>query len=434
MIKNSFKLKKVFIALLSTMILLFTFEFFFQQVPNISFAFSLLNNKIKTSNSLELNSDSLFSVSQQCKTELIRLDSIYLNTEEENLNDELWTNFIDLFTLYSFFNNISEHGNMNRLKDSERIPYFGIRHKTIFEDLAKSFKINGHKKNTEKLRELYSNEPNVLLEIDKYKENRINKDGFRSIEFKKLDTKRKKILLIGDSYTYGFSAMPFYNSFADLLLSDGYLVYNGGIPSAGTINYEALAQKYISRIQPDVVITVYYEDNDGINFDWNGGAFIPGYYIEQGMIPSFVNGQYLPNIDVWVDSLNSCVSKKMKFPLLRKSILYNILFQGSVQNKVNTCLYQGNTKEELTNSYLIKIKNVATANNAKNFVIVITNPQKDINEIRNKYQHTIFRNINTFYPDVFNKDDYRSEIDLHFNNSGHLKLKNFIADSILNNL
>src|SRR5690606_31822779 len=81
--------------------------------------------------------------------------------------------------------------------------------------------------------------------VKRYLYHPFNKDGFRGIEFKKHRTRCKRILVIGDSFVYGMSAKPFYNSFYDILLSQGYMVYAAGIPGTDPAQYAAIAEKYI---------------------------------------------------------------------------------------------------------------------------------------------------------------------------------------------
>ncbi|MCI0470059.1 MAG: hypothetical protein L0Y73_00200, partial [Candidatus Aminicenantes bacterium] len=56
----------------------------------------------------------------------------------------------------------------------------------------------------------------------------INSHGFRGNEFAPVDTPQTKILLVGDSFTWGTAAVPLTQSFADLVQASGYHVYNAG--------------------------------------------------------------------------------------------------------------------------------------------------------------------------------------------------------------
>lgn len=90
----------------------------------------------------------------------------------------------------------------------------------------------------------------------------VNTDGFRSIELKQYSGNRKKVMLIGDSFTWGLSAEPLTSCFADQLLTRGYVVYNLGIVGVDPAQYMAVAQKYIPELKPDVVIVNFFRGND----------------------------------------------------------------------------------------------------------------------------------------------------------------------------
>ena len=114
------------------------------------------------------------------------------------------------------------------------------------------------------LRKQTLNQADIL--ILNYVEQPFNQEGFRSISFDSIQSNKIKVLLIGDSFTYGQSAKPLYNSFADILLTKNYLVYNTGISGTDPAQYAAIAQKYIPIIKPDIVIVNFCTYNDMMNF------------------------------------------------------------------------------------------------------------------------------------------------------------------------
>ncbi len=91
----------------------------------------------------------------------------------------------------------------------------------------------------------------------------INLDGFRSIAFDTGVKGKKKILFIGDSFTYGFSAWPLTNSFYDKFLMQGrYIAYNAGITCTDPVQYLAIAKAYIPILKPDLVVVSCFWGND----------------------------------------------------------------------------------------------------------------------------------------------------------------------------
>jgi hypothetical protein len=73
---------------------------------------------------------------------------------------------------------------------------------------------------------------NIDTSIIHYSKNSINKEGFHSLEFIQYKSSKKKVLLLGDSFTWGHSTSNKTNSFANELLAKGYIVYNTGISGA----------------------------------------------------------------------------------------------------------------------------------------------------------------------------------------------------------
>lgn len=95
-----------------------------------------------------------------------------------------------------------------------------------------------------------------------YARHPVNEEGFRSIPFKKYGGGGKRVLLIGDSFTWGHSTKNKTNSFADELLAKGYTVYNAGITGTDPAQYLAVARHYVPLLQPDVVVVNFFMGND----------------------------------------------------------------------------------------------------------------------------------------------------------------------------
>jgi len=100
--------------------------------------------------------------------------------------------------------------------------------------------------------------------LQQYIHNPINSMGFRSIDFKNYHTQKTKVLLLGDSFTFGLTASPITNCFADLLLANNLCVFNTGITGADPAQYEAIAQYLIPLLKPDVVCINYDLSNDNM--------------------------------------------------------------------------------------------------------------------------------------------------------------------------
>lgn len=121
----------------------------------------------------------------------------------------------------------------------------------------------------------------------------INLNGFRSIEFKKYKSKKISVLLLGDSFTWGHSTTNKTNSFADLLLAKGYIVYNTGISGADPGQYLQLAKVLVPLLQPDFVVVNFFLGNDIQYFNREPLPYMPVFYsTNAGNLVSCPEGVY----------------------------------------------------------------------------------------------------------------------------------------------
>ena len=100
----------------------------------------------------------------------------------------------------------------------------------------------------------------------RYVKNPFNAQGFRSIEFNNHRTDKLKVLLLVIRLLWGMGAEPIYNSFADLLITKGYAVYNSGIISVDPAQYASVLLNYYDEIRPDVVVVNFFEGNDIMSY------------------------------------------------------------------------------------------------------------------------------------------------------------------------
>lgn len=90
----------------------------------------------------------------------------------------------------------------------------------------------------------------------------VNEDGFRGSPFRPVPSGRPRLLMVGDSFTWGASARPITESFPDLVERAGYHVCNGGIPGTAPNHYRRIVEKYIGRLKPGAVVVCLYTGND----------------------------------------------------------------------------------------------------------------------------------------------------------------------------
>jgi len=302
---------------------------------------------------------------------------------------------------------------------------------------------------TKYLRKSNLEEDSILIN---YLKHPINKEGFRSIEFKKHEgTSKKRILLIGDSFTWGMSSNPIYKSFADNLLARGYLVYNTGIPGTDPAQYAAIAKKYIPILEPDLVIVNFYVGNDFMSYERVVEKDKPHeYYTNIGFVNAYPAGEFLkPNeLFEYYSSIKKIPQTSLFNLFCSKTnvgthILWRIGFElGFIKHeKLKAYLKTQNMgvleKAKITQKYFQEIQLITAKNNVECLNITIPEVPFSLNKkaiIKNKgYKrkalNLVFENILYIHPKNIIINDYKNS-DGHFNNNGHSKFTLFLEKKI----
>jgi hypothetical protein len=270
----------------------------------------------------------------------------------------------------------------------------------------------------------------------------INTDGFKSIAFQRYSSKRKKILLIGDSFTWGHNAEPITNCFADYLLSQGFIVYNTGISGSDPAQYKAVAEKYIPLLQPDVVVVNFFMGNDIQYFERKPKSFIPIFYSTNATnLISCPRGVYFDNMD-------SCYAysyRGLTFPqvdifskLCAKTAIGTAIWM--VANKLG--LYDRNhicdktihenedrllEKKPVSNRQITSIDSLSKQFNAE-FLLLAIPDLRNGKLYRAKDEKSLFENMKYYDPPVAEKDYVESNG--HYSNIGQLKHGKFIEQLV----
>jgi hypothetical protein len=256
----------------------------------------------------------------------------------------------------------------------------------------------------------------------------INRDGFRGNPFERTGAPGVKILLIGDSFTWGAAANPITNSFANLLQQAGYYIYNAGIPGTDPQQYALVAEKYTPLLKPDIVAVCVYMGNDvsalpllvqpGKNLHYvTSVGFLLGYDD---------NGRFFKDGREAIEYI-----KKRKFGcgggLWDNFLLKTVIGRGiySILNKKQLPPFAG-TKQWIKNS-LQRIQDACRKNGSELMVFLIPFVNQDTRENKSirKNLH-LFKGFPCYYPENFTKIDYSKPPDKHFNNQGHRKYADFI--------
>lgn len=290
--------------------------------------------------------------------------------------------------------------------------------------------------------------------IVNYIQSPINTDGFRSIEFRKYNHTKPSLLLLGDSFTWGHSAKNKTNSFADILLSKGYVVYNTGITTTDVAQYLAVAEKYIPELQPDFVIVNFYIGNDISYFKREVLPYHPTFYCTNaGYLLSCPHGNYLSKNDAYDLAMTSSQipvnSQSILVKLLMKTVIGTRLYKAAlisgsiyffpylaadnlIENKNLTIYYREIKKNKYPTPYsnqeLQQIKNIAEKYNSSYILSSIPDFSKGY-LITTKDYPDLFGGI-PFSEMKVEQADYQSGSLIHFNEQGHRKYANFL-DSLI---
>ncbi len=263
----------------------------------------------------------------------------------------------------------------------------------------------------------------------------INRDGFRGNPFEYVDTPRPKILLIGDSFTWGSTARPISNCFADLLQQAGYYIYNGGIPGTDPQQYALIAKKYTPLLKPDVVAVCLYLGNDVSNRPF---LIQPNknlhYVTDFGFLRGYDdNGNFFKDAQEASRYINNrkcghCTDPWSYFffkTVVGKGV-YKIL---NLRRSVKL-----DPSRQWVTKALMEIRETCRQNGSRMmlFIIPFVNRDTQKNRTIEKNSH-LFKDFQYYYPPDFQKNDYQARPDKHFNNQGHRKFADFIIGVLKQN-
>ncbi|MFN8321355.1 MAG: hypothetical protein U0T74_01735 [Chitinophagales bacterium] len=283
--------------------------------------------------------------------------------------------------------------------------------------------------------------------IFEYVHKPFNEEGFRSIAFKKHKTKHKRILIIGDSFVYGMSAIPFTNSFTDILLARGYMVYAAGIPGTDPAQYAAITKKYVPFLKPDLIISCFYFGNDLMRFYRPTVPNQPNEHITNaGFFNSYPLGNYLSAAEAY--DYYKCLASIPHTTFFNKlcaqtcigSVLWNICYNYKWVSHTGIEEYDKynslNCNPKFTKKYVQIVDSVGLENNIPILHTIIPqyNSLYNINREYLTIDTSIINQIFTshfFCPmDMSARNDYDIP-GYHFNNSGATKFANFLESLIM---
>jgi hypothetical protein len=272
---------------------------------------------------------------------------------------------------------------------------------------------------------------------------RINSNGFRAPEFDGLDTVRHKVLLIGDSFTWGLTAQPLDSCFADLLsIQIQATVINTGIPAADPTQYAAITRRYVPLIKPEKVIVMFYLGNDIMLEARPTIPYKPFYYYTNaGAMMADDGDVHLNNAQEAYDYYT-----RQKFFLNHPANLFEaIIIRSAFFSRIYSFKYRWEEKLKaektitdmsVTQQYLYTIVRICRENKCRLQIILIPEVKeadKPMTFFKKRYTGFFDDSIlseYTYIPDGNSSKNYMPYPDGHLNNAGHKFYAAKIAEQI----
>lgn len=263
----------------------------------------------------------------------------------------------------------------------------------------------------------------------------VNSQGFRGHQLVPNSTsKKRKVLLLGDSFTWGYSAKPLTNCFADLLQVDSsFMIYNAAVPGCDVATYKTIVDSYVALVKPQVVVMNFYAGNDAIDFDkqlvpyqfndvftTNAGALfvqrsdVDGDSVEMFNSAGEAHGYYLQHYTM------------MRSGSVLKSLSGSALFCVAYRVIAGFPAVHPQVRKYARNSTatanaIADIDAVCKAFGSKLVVVVIPpDGNSPIHHLRSSCDKW-FGDVPYHLPENLTTSDYYEAPDGHFNNSGHAK-------------
>lgn len=280
----------------------------------------------------------------------------------------------------------------------------------------------------------------------------LNEFGFRTRSF--TDTVKskgeKRILFLGDSFTFGYSAVPVSNSFVDLIeKNEKFKTYNLGVPGSGPLTYYKVLKNHINDIKPDYIVVNLFLGNDFIPYNktlaysefndlypTNAGGLnrINFETIDSDSIEVFENSYSAYN---FIINKISLFNDKNIFAILSSKLnistqLYKVLYTKERFN--DNCKISKYAKNDITSNVLNDILVLGEEHECKTIFIAIPSKTQSskISDIQKELETKLIGCKSTvlIVPNLI-KDDYSNvKYDGHFNNLGHAKYAKFIIENL----
>jgi lysophospholipase L1-like esterase len=258
----------------------------------------------------------------------------------------------------------------------------------------------------------------------------INNEGFHSIEFKQYKTKKTKVLLLGDSFTWGHSTTNKTNNFANELLAKDYIIYNTGISGADATQYKAIAERYIPILKPDIVILNFFMGNDIIYHERKLKPYQPIFYsTNAGNLMSNQNGIEYPTAQEAYDNImkasympTNTLARRFASKMVISTFAWTACWKLGLANYPSLENSVVKLKKPSCNQEIKDIVSICKENGSKFELVII--PDFLYNKTKVVDFPYLFENIDYSYSPILESSYKKS--DGHFNDKGHQEYAEFL--------
>jgi lysophospholipase L1-like esterase len=265
-----------------------------------------------------------------------------------------------------------------------------------------------------------------------------NEQGFFSISFGKNYSGRRRVLLLGDSFTWGFTASNFSQSFANNLLARGYAVYNTGIGGTDVTQYLQVAKKYIPMLKPEAVVVNLYLGNDISHY---GRRPLPNtpllYHTNGGMVFNTFYGDYMNNPAQCYEIVKQHLrvlpeEKRLPYVLFNTSVLGTLMWKVFAVERYRAPMVDSMAQKAVTNYQKVpaclyelkEIQQICADNNSRFILSVIPSIGTEY-AIMAKNFPDVLDSFNYYEPKL-SIQDYCGPGDEHLNTTGHKDYANHL--------
>lgn len=270
------------------------------------------------------------------------------------------------------------------------------------------------------------------IEIDGEK---INEFGFRDWQL----GGGQRLLLLGDSFTWGTGASKHKLSYASLLAVNDYTIFNTGVPGVAPNQYATIAERYVGELNPDKVLVFIYAGNDLYGAS---DPLIPNHprwwVTTHGWYSAFDSANNPLSFEDMLRSYSFDVNpiyglgRKSALLTLTKAVMYDVYHEikSLAPKESGASEFEGSVHGTLL-TQLMNIKIVSESNGAELYVFFIPDLGKGCSG-----EQIQLNDFKVFDGQLIlletAEEDYHPAPNCHFNDSGHLKTYQQILRAIKN--